>query len=166
VTHLCVAVGSLAFACTITTPTTESHLADNLICQTFKRTTKSIVHKLPPYIKSSTQHLLELLKAINFNPSNMSFFSCKNAVSICTHINTKQVLKTLQPFLSALPLCAGCPTNAAIITALDNLMHQNIFKLGNKFWKQKPAPTWVHHRMQIMPNSTTALLLLLPYKRP
>jgi cytochrome b subunit of formate dehydrogenase len=122
-----------------------------------KRTTKRIVHKLPSYIKSSAQHLLELLKAINFIPSNMSFFSCNAISMLCTNINTKQVLKTLQPFLSALPLCPGCPTNA-ITAALDILMRQNIFKHDDAFWK-KTAPPW-----QIMPNSTMALLILLTYK--
>jgi hypothetical protein len=53
-----------------------------------------------------------------------------------TNINTNHALKTLQPFLSTSPLCAGCPANT-IITALDILMQQNIFKLGDTFWKQK-----------------------------
>jgi hypothetical protein len=79
---------------------------------------KPIVHKLPSYIKSS-EHLLKRLKNTNFDPSNVSFFSC-NAVSMYTNIDTNHALEVLQPFLSTLPLCARCPANA-IITALDIL---------------------------------------------
>jgi hypothetical protein len=74
-----------------------------------------------------------------------------------TNINTNHALQTLQPFLSTSPLSAGCPANT-IITALDILMQQNIFKLGAiHSGNKKPAPPPVHHPVQIMPNSTTAL---------
>jgi hypothetical protein len=95
---------------------------------------KPIVNKLPSYIRSST-HLLERLKSINFEPSNVSFFSC-DAVSMYTNIDTTHALETLHPFLTTSPLCAGCQANA-IITALEILMRQNVFKLGDTYWKQK-----------------------------
>jgi hypothetical protein len=94
---------------------------------------KPIVHKLPSYIKSS-EHLLKRLKNTNFDPSNVSFFSCY-AVTMCTNINTNHALEVLEPFLANSPLCTGCPANA-VITALDILMRQNVFKLGDTYWKQ------------------------------
>jgi hypothetical protein len=99
---------------------------------------KLIVHKLPSYIKSS-KHLLKRLKNTTFDPSNVSFFSC-DAVSMYTNIDTNQALEVLQPFLSTSPLCAGCPANT-IITALDILMRQNVFKLGDTYWKQNSGTT-------------------------
>jgi hypothetical protein len=94
---------------------------------------KPIVHKLPSYIKSS-EHLLKRLKNTNFDPSNVSFFSC-DAVSMYTNIDTNHALEVLEHFLANSPLCTGCPANA-VITALDILMRQNVFKLGDTYWKQ------------------------------
>jgi hypothetical protein len=74
------------------------------------------------------------LKNTNFDPWNVSFFSC-NAVSMYTNIDTNHTLEVLEPFLSNLPLCTGCLANATI-TALDILMRQNVFKLGDTYWKQ------------------------------
>ena len=94
---------------------------------------KPIVHKLPSYIKSS-EHLLQRLKTTNFDPSRVSFFSC-DAVSMYTNIDTNHALAVLLPFLSTSPLCTECPANA-IIAALEILMRQNVFKLGDTYWKQ------------------------------
>jgi hypothetical protein len=94
---------------------------------------KPLVHQLPSYIRSST-HLLERLKATNFDPSNVSFFSC-DAVSMYTNIDTNHALETLYPFLCTSPLCSACPADA-IIAALEILMRQNVFKFGDTFWKQ------------------------------
>jgi hypothetical protein len=95
--------------------------------------TKSIVHKLPSYSKSS-EHLLKRLKNTNFDPSNVSFFSC-DAILMYTNINTNHALEVLEPFLSTSTLCTGCPANT-FITALKILMRQNVFKLGDTYWKQ------------------------------
>jgi hypothetical protein len=89
-----------------------------------------------------------LQQKFHFNPSNMSFFSC-DAVSMYTNnINTNDVIKNIL-FLSTLPLFVGCPANV-IITALDILIGQHIFKLlGDTFWKQDPVPQWAHHQARI-----------------
>jgi hypothetical protein len=117
---------------------------------------KPIVHKRTSYIKSS-EHLLKRLRNTNFDPSNASFFSC-NTVLMYTNIDTNYALKVLEPFLSNSPLCTGCPANA-VITALDILMRQNAFKLGDTYWKQNsgtPAPLWALRLAQITRNYTTA----------
>jgi hypothetical protein len=94
---------------------------------------KPIVHKLPSYIKGS-EHLLQRLKTTNFDPSCVSFFSC-DAVLMYMNIDTSHALTVLLPFLSTLPLCTECPANAGI-AALEILMRQNVFKLGDTYWKQ------------------------------
>jgi menaquinone-dependent protoporphyrinogen IX oxidase len=96
---------------------------------------KPIVKKLPSYIRSSA-HLLERLKAINYDPSNVSLFSC-DTISMYTNINTAPVLEVLHPFLRTLPLCAGCQADAITSTALEIRMRQNVFKFGDTFWRQK-----------------------------
>jgi hypothetical protein len=57
-----------------------------------------------------------------------------------TNINTNHALEVLEPFLANSPLCTGCPANA-VITALDILMRQNVFKLGDTYWKQNSGTT-------------------------
>jgi hypothetical protein len=99
---------------------------------------KSLVKKLPSYMKSSA-NLLEWLKAINFDPSDVSFLSC-NTVSIHTNIDTAHALETLLHFLQTLPLFARCQANT-ITVALKILMRQNVFKFGNTFWRQKSGTT-------------------------
>jgi hypothetical protein len=95
---------------------------------------KPIVKKLPSYIRSSA-HLLERFKAINYDPSNVSFFSC-DAVSMYTNIDTAHALEVLHPFFRTSPLCAGCQADALTV-ALEILMRQNVFKFGDTFWRQK-----------------------------
>jgi hypothetical protein len=95
---------------------------------------KPIVKKLPSYIRSLA-HLLKQLKAINYNPSNVLFFSC-DAVSMYNNIDTAHALEVLHPFLRTLPLCAGCQTDA-ITVALEIIMRQSIFKFGDTFLRQK-----------------------------
>jgi hypothetical protein len=58
-----------------------------------------------------------------------------------TNIDTTHALVSLHPFLQTLPLSAGCLANAIIAAHLDILMQQNVFKLGDAFWKKK----WHHH---------------------
>jgi hypothetical protein len=108
---------------------------------------KPLVRKLPSYIESSFQ-LKNRLSRLDVDLSNVSLFTC-DAVSMYTNIDTDHALEVIARFLRTSPLCIGAPS-AAIISALEIIMRNNVFRFGDTFWHQQqgtamgtpPAPPY------------------------
>lgn len=127
---------------------------------------KPIVTNLPSFVASSS-HLVNELKGLHFNPTQtISLFTC-DATSMYTNIDTDHAMLVISGYLR---LHRPVDNVEAIITGLDLLMRNNIFKFGDTYWHQltgtamgtPPAPDYATlyfgiHELSIMRDFQTVL---------
>ena len=94
-----------------------------------------LARQVPSYIKSSYDLKCKLFDSeVDWN--TIRFFTF-DAQAMYTNIETNHALEVLSDFLRNHPICRQVHNKEAIITALELVMRNNIFKFGDTTWIQR-----------------------------
>ena len=93
-----------------------------------------LAQRVPSYIKSSFDLKTQLLES-DIDWRRARFFTL-DAVSMYTNIDTEHALSVIANFLQHHPLCHDVSNREAIMSALELIMRNNVFRFGDTYWRQ------------------------------
>jgi hypothetical protein len=89
-----------------------------------------------PYRATSSQTLVDELRALGPLPPSARFFTC-DALSMYTNIDTDDALETIDKYLRQTDACRTLDTDCdSIMAALKIIMRHNVFRFGDTYWLQ------------------------------